>query len=91
MKEKVISLFVYLLTRYRAEKQKSFKFTFHQVKAFLNIGTSRSTDYIVTDMLLVLKKLELVDYECRTEVDEDGSVKTVYWITNMNNKIVDEG
>lgn len=87
MKEKVISLYVYFLVRYRAEQQKSFIFTFTQIKNMLNIGVSRSTDYIITDMLLVLSKLELIKYESKTERQSDGSIKTTYTMIDMTNKI----
>lgn len=89
MKEKVISLYIYFLVRYRAEQQKSFVFTFTQIKNMLNIGASRSTDYIITDMLLVLNKLELIKYESKTERQNDGSIKTIYTMVDMTNKIND--
>lgn len=89
VKENVISTYIYLLVRYRVEEQKEFKFTLEQIKNNIGIGTSRSTDYIVTDILLVLKKLELLNYELRNENQEDGTFKTVYWVTFMSNKIVD--
>lgn len=89
VRENVISTFVYLLVRYRAEKEQEFKFTLEQIKRNIGVGVSRSTDYIVTDILLVLKKLDLLDYELRNETDDDGSVKSIYYVTNMSNKIVD--
>lgn len=89
VQEKVISTFIYLLVRYRAEQEKSFIFTLEQIKRNIGVGVSRSTDYIITDILLVLKKLELLDYELKTELQEDGNFKSTYWVKSMTNKITD--
>ena len=89
VQEKVISTFIYLLVRYRAEQEKSFIFTLEQIKKYIGVGISRSTDYIVTDILFLLKKLELLEYELKNEVQEDGSVRSIYWVKSMQNKITD--
>ena len=89
VQEKVISTFIYLLVRYRAEQEKSFIFTLEQIKKYIGVGVSRSTDYIVTDILFLLKKLELLEYELKNEVQEDGSVRSIYWVKSMQNKITD--
>ena len=89
VKENVISTFIYLLVRYRAEQEKSFIFTLEQIKRNIGVGISRSTDYIITDILLVLKKLELLDYELKTEKQEDGTFKSIYSVKSMSNKITD--
>ena len=86
VKENVISVYIYLLVRYRAEQQKPFLFTFTQIKKYVGIGESRGTDYIISDILLVLKKLDLLDYITNTEV-VNGGVKTIYQVVSMNNKI----
>lgn len=89
VKENVISTYVYLLVRYRAQRQQKFQFTLEQIKRNIGIGLSRSTDYIITDILLVLKKLDLLDYELSNEQQKEGSYKTVYWVNSMSNKITD--
>lgn len=86
VKENVISVYIYLLVRYRAEQQKQFLFTFSQIKKYVGIGESRGTDYIVSDILLVLKKLDLLDYSETHEV-VNGGIKTIYYVNSMNNKI----
>lgn len=87
VKENVISVFIYLLIRYRAEK-KEFPFTLRQVKVFIGLGESRSNDYIITDILLVLERLGLLQYELRTERQVDGSFRSTYYVTGMTNKIL---
>ena len=86
VKDKVISVYVYLLVRYRAEDQKNFYFTYSQIKKYVGIGDSRSTDYIVSDILFILKKLELVNYIKEWKEDENG-LKSVYRVIEINNKI----
>ena len=87
VKDKVISVFVYFLVRFRAEHQKPFIFTMKQVKTVVGIGESRSTDYIVTDILTVLSKLGLIKYEKLIDNSEEGTFKTYYKILDMSNKI----
>lgn len=89
VKERVISVFIYLLVRYRAEKEHSFIFTLAQIKRYVGIGESRGTDYIITDILLILSKLDLLKYELRIEKQEDGNFRSVYYVIDMNNKIDD--
>lgn len=88
VKDKVISVYIYLLVRYRAEQQKPYIFTYSQIKKYVDIGESRGTDYIVSDILLILKKLELLNYVESTEV-VNGGIKTIYQVVSMNNKIED--
>ena len=89
VQDKVISVYVYLLVRYRAEQQRSFIFTLKQIKAAVGVGESKSTDYIVTDILVVLKKLGLLEYELG-EAGSDEGYKTIYKVSNMNNKIEEQ-
>lgn len=52
---------------------------------FIGISVSgRSNDYIVTDILSILRTLGLIEYELVTHTD-DGDVKTRYRITKVNN------
>ena len=87
VQDKVISVYVYLLVRFRAEKQKSFRFTLSQIKSAVGVGESRSTDYIISDILTVLQKLGLLKYEGVTEFEEGVGYKYCYHILDMNNKI----
>jgi len=88
VKENVISTYIYLLVRYRAEKQEPFIFTFEQIKKYIGIGTSRGTDYIISDILLLLSKLDLIKYTMTVE-NVNGGAKSIYRIDSMNNKIED--
>lgn len=86
LSENAINVFIYLLNRYLANQEQSFEFTLEQVKAAIGLGTqTRSNDYIITDILCVLKKLGLLDYQ----LDVKGE-KTVYRLEYMTNKIEDD-
>ena len=81
-----ISLFVYLLKRYIANGEKEYNVTMAQMKKFIGIAhTTTSNNEIITDILEVLNLLGLVEYEYR-QVEQD---KTLLFITKMNNKVKD--
>ena len=79
-----ISLFVYLLKRYIANNEQEYVVTMAQMKNFIGIASSTtSNNEVITDILEVLKLLGLVDYEYR-QVEKD---KTNLFITKMSNKV----
>ena len=81
-----ISLFVYLLKRYIANNEQPYIVTMWQMKKFIGMATSTSSNNeVIIDILNILKKLGLVDYEYRQTEKE----KTNLIITKMNNKIED--
>lgn len=88
VKDNVISTYIYLLVRYRAEKEKPFIFTYEQIKKYVGIGVSRGTDYIVSDILLLLSKLDLLKYSMSVEM-VNGGARSIYRVDSMNNKIED--
>lgn len=90
LNENTINVYIYLLNRYLANTEQPFDFTIEQVKMFIGISVSgRSNDYIVTDILSILRTLGLIEYELVTHTD-DGDVKTRYRITKVNNQIQDK-
>ncbi len=83
VQEKVISIYVYLLNRYIASKERPFRYTIDELKAVVGLSTdTRSNNYIISSILLLLKKLGLLNYEKKIECDE-----TVSYITFMTNEI----
>lgn len=77
-----ISLFVYLLKRYIANGEKEYVVTMAQMKNFIGIAaTTTSNNEVIMDILEVLKLLGLVEYEYR-QVEKD---KTNLFITKMSN------
>lgn len=78
-----ISLFVYLLKRYIANGEKEYPVTMAQMKKFIGIASSTtSNNEVINDILHVLSLLGLVEYEDRMVED-----KTIRYITKMNNVV----
>ena len=89
LNKNAISIYIYLLNRYIANKEQEFTFTYKQLKDYCGIsGTTRSNDYIVINILLVLEKLGLIQYEMKGQVDENtGIYKDVLCMKKVSNKI----
>lgn len=93
MNDNTISIYVYLLNRYYATingGQQEFLFTKEQLKNIVGLSiTTRSNDYIIDDILAILQKLNLLQFESRDEIDKNtGDTKTHLYITKMSNKII---
>ena len=93
MNDNTISIYVYLLNRYYATisgGQQEFLFTKEQLKNIVGLSiTTRSNDYIVDDILAILQKLNLLQFESRDDIDKNtGDTKTHLYITKMSNKII---
>lgn len=91
LNENAINVYIYLLNRFLANKEQPFKFEIDQVKQFIGISTtSRGNNYIISDILLVLQKLGLIEYELISEKTERGDIRSLYQINAMSNYIKDE-
>lgn len=87
-----ISTYVYLLSRYIANQERPFQFTLNQIKSNIGISTStKSNDNTVTNILFILQKIGLIEYQLGTEShdSEFGNVKTIYWLNWITNDIED--
>jgi hypothetical protein len=64
MNEKSISLYVYLFMRFYANKNRPFTVTYPQLKDWIGITTSTtSNNSVISNILTVLGKLGLIEYE----------------------------
>jgi biotin operon repressor len=78
-----ISTFVYLLNRYIAEGERPYYVTLRQIKEFLGLAvTTSSNDLIITDILQVLSLLGLIVYT-KEFVEETKSMFKVQKVSNM--------
>lgn len=89
LNENAISIYVYLLNRFIANKEQEFMFTKSQLKTMLGFSTNtRSNDYVIDGILTVLQKLELIKVEIRNVLDEPSNeVKSCFYLVNAYNKI----
>lgn len=86
--ERTISIFIYLITRYRANGMKGFLFTYEQLKDAIGLSSAtRSNDYIIRDILTVLRKLGLIEISLVEITNERGNYCSCYQLDTINNKI----
>ena len=78
-----ISLFVYLLKRYIANGEKEYVVTMAQMKNFIGIASSTtSNNEVITDILEMLQLIGLVRYEYR-QTDFDKTNLVIVQMSNM--------
>ena len=78
-----INIYIYLFNRYFANDQKPFIVTMRQIKEFIGIATSTtSNNMLIDDTLDILKRLKLLDYEI---IYQDG--KTMFQFKWVKNKL----
>ena len=91
LSENCINVYVYLLSLYYGNGCNSVQFTLEQVKKNIGIcSTTRSNDDIITNILLVLQKLGLIEYHLTTKKQENSSfdnIKTIYQIDVIRKQI----
>ena len=77
--EDTISLYIYLLKAYINQGEQPFNFPLKALKNFIGIsGNTKSNNNYITDKLLLLKEIGLLDYE----LDEEKRMYKLLWITN---------
>ena len=84
LSDRAISAYAYLYSRYYANGEKEFEFSYLQIKNALGVSTtSKGNNYIVQDILLVLEKLGLIDY--KQELKREGmEFKTILIMKRVN-------
>lgn len=76
-----LSIYVYLFNRYYANGFQSFIATIKQIKEFIGIATTTtSNNIIVDDTIDILKRLGLLDYRIKTE--DNKSYLEFQWVKN---------
>ena len=87
--ENVISIYVYLLNRYLGSRETQFRYTINELKGVIGISTNtRSNNYIISSILLLLKKLGLLKYE--KKIDNNQTFSYVTWMTNEIDELPEE-
>ena len=91
LSENAINTYVWLFNEYCKKQYKSFKFTLEQVKQGIGIcSTTRSNDDVITNILFVLKKIGLIDYQLTAEKQDSSSfenIKTIYQLNWLKNSV----
>ena len=90
LQERVISIYVYLLNRYFANRFQQFQYTLPELKTALGLGCKSSgNNYIINSALITLKKLGLIDYRQELVKEKGKHEKTCCFITWMTNELDD--
>lgn len=89
LSENSVTVYTYLIQRYCANDCQTFQFSITGLKDLCGLGVkTTSNNYIITDILEVLKKLGLIKYHSKTETDvKTGLCETHYYLTEANNVI----
>ena len=90
LKENAISIYVYLLNRYIANGDRKFQFSYSELKNVIGISSaSNGNNYIISSILFVLSKIDLLKTEQRTIVNQQGRTVCQNWVIWMTNDIDD--
>lgn len=87
--ENTISIFIYLINRFIANKNQPFEVPFITLKDYCGLSTNtRSNDYIINNILEALKDFGLVEYTLTKQ--ETDTYKTTYTIQKVYNTLKKE-
>lgn len=89
LSDNAINVYIYLINRFYANGNKPFNFTITALKDHCGLSTKVSTNnYIITDILEVLKKLQLIKYSVVTQMKNDkGQYQTSYVLEDAKNSL----
>lgn len=83
-----ISIYVYCLKRYIANKEKPFITTHGQLKSFIGAATTTSSNnHIIVNVLNILAKIGLINWMYEDVEDKAGNKKTIIKILEVSNTI----
>ena len=84
LSERCISTYIYLLNHYYRNGCQPCQFNLEAIKAYVGLSTStRSNNNILTDILYVLQKLELIKFKTYTNAE----LKTIYELEYLTNTL----
>lgn len=89
LNQNTISIYVYLLKRFIANGEKPYQVLMTQMKKFIGITTSTtSNNIVITDILRILQLLKLIDLEYIKEKKEEKTCSSTSYKTNIIIKTV---
>ena len=90
LREMSLSILAYLLKSYFQHGQKPFNINIDILKAQVGLSSANrgTNNEVITDTLILLKKLGFIDYKVVKEMDKvSGGFKTVYILLSVDNYI----
>jgi biotin operon repressor len=86
LNENSITIYAHLLERYYASECERFSFSITGLKDLCGLGVkTTSNNYIITNILDVLQKLELISYSMTTTRTKEGQCETHYYLESATN------
>jgi hypothetical protein len=78
-----VSIYIYLYNRYYANKQQPFVATIKQIKDYIGIAsTTTSNNLIVDDTIDILRRLGLLDVKVIWDEEKKKSYLEFQWVKN---------
>ena len=90
LRERSLSILAYLLKSYFQHGQKPFNINIDVLKTQVGLSSANrgTNNEVITDTLILLKKLGFIDYKVVKEMDKvSGGFKTVYILLSVDNYI----
>ena len=90
LRERSLTILAYLLKSYFQHGQKPFNINIDVLKAQVGLSSANrgTNNEVITDTLILLKKLGFIDYKIVKEMDKvSGGFKTVYILLSVDNYI----
>ena len=90
LRERSLTILAYLLKSYFQHGQKPFNINIDILKAQVGLSSANrgTNNEVITDTLILLKKLGFIDYKVVKEMDKiSGGFKTVYILLSVDNYI----
>lgn len=86
LRQKAISVYIYLLNRFYANKEQPYEFNLDKIKEYVGMAiNTKGNNYIITDILDILSRLKLISYELTTKRETNGTITSHYILNNAIN------
>ena len=84
MNENTINVYMVLINNWYINDKMGYTIYLNTIKSSIGLSTTtRSNNYIISDILEILQKLGLINYELQNTVSE-GKVISTYFIKNIS-------
>lgn len=84
MNENTINVYMVLVNNWYINNKMGYIIYFNTIKSCIGLSTTtRSNNYIISDIFEILQKLSLISYEIQSIID-NGKIRTIYFIKNVS-------
>ena len=84
MNENTINIYMVLINNWYMNNKMGYTIYLNTIKSCIGLSTTtRSNNYIISDIFEILQKLDLINYELQNIID-NGKIRTIYFIKNVS-------